>query len=206
MPVPLYYFSYKNADGTTYPITINEWAEKTLTGADLTNCRSALTRQSQFKTNLTGYLNEYVFPYTNDNQVRVANVPDYSELNEAVIYRFYNFTDYLIDFELNHLSKEFNIDMATIDSGILSRYKHTLKARLLTRYLNWYLGTNGASYPPTHLILKYNGTNAAELGLTNPKFTGIPGLFTTPPVFPDTAWDQYWDKFLTDPNVSITNP
>jgi hypothetical protein len=204
MPIPTYYFAYKNTDGSTVPITINDWATKTLTGTDLTSCQDALSRQAQFKSGLANYCKEYVFPYTSDNMRFIPGIPDYSQISESVIYRLYNFTDFIIEYAITHSAQKFGLDLSTIDPNILSRYKHTRKAQHLITFLQYYTGVK--TYEPVHSLLKYDGSNVAELELDTNYGKMYPGIWDNPPVFPDMIWDKYWDMFLKDPNVTIVNP
>lgn len=206
MFVPTYYFAYKNADGTANPITIEEWAAKVLTGAELTKCKETLARQTDFKNNLSTYCFEFVFPFTSNRRQKVRDFADYSEVSDSVIYRFYNFTDYLIEFELKHMADKFEVDLNSVDTTLLDRFRHTLKARILVRYLNWYIAINGETYPPVHAILKYNGSNVSELRLDETYGTIYPGIWDNPPVFPDADWEKYWDQFLKDPNIVVVYP
>jgi hypothetical protein len=198
---PLYTTLYKNADGTTTPITLADWATKALTGDDLTACQNAITRQTQFRTTLASYATIPTWPMTN-NDTTALDMSPAQKIADSALYCFYNFIDALVEYMVNDTAQKYNINLNSIDPNILSRWKQNRKANHLRKYCVLY-GDNTNPQPNIHALLKYNGSNAVELQLDK----SYPGFFTSsPPTFLDQDWEKYQAKFLSDPNVVFGVP
>lgn len=202
MGISAYKFEYKSPSGVLEPITIAQWAEETLTGNELDACKLALARQEQFKSDLALFCKEYT-DYTKNDLTQLYNPERYIDIPEHVIYRLYNITSVIIQYELNKAANAFGVDMSTIDEQLMARYLHNMRARALNKHLLWYIGSAPAGDPDTivYTLLRFNGSNQVELGLD----LTYPGMFDTVLNVPDPDWEKYWDLFLSDPNVVVVN-
>ena len=202
MGISAYKFEYKSPNGISEPITIDQWADVNLTGNELIACKSALSRQEQFKSDLALFCKEYT-NYTKDELTQLYDPSRYVDIPEHVIYRLYNITSVIINYELNKAAIAYNVDMTSIDETLMGRYLHNMRARALNKHLLWYIGSAPAGDPDgiVYTLLRFNGSNQVELGLD----LTYPGMFDTAITVPDPDWEKYWDLFLSDPNVVLVN-
>lgn len=201
-----YNFSYKDRYGLLSPVTIDEWATMTLTETELANYNTAKTFKDQFTFDQSTFFVIKDFPYSSAQQAKpivVTPEADFSDIDHSIIYKTYNFVSFLVNASINDATSRFSIDASAIPEDQLAGYKETLTAWIMMFIMRWSRYESDVR-PVTNLselVLRFNGTNAVELGLDKL----FPILATTTLPFPDLNWEQWWDRFLADPSIVINS-